>query len=50
MQALKDEITRNAAPVQSSLNYINADGSQDQFDHALSNARRRLSKLQVKLR
>ena len=45
MQALKDEITRNAAPVQSSLNYINADEDlKDQFDHALSNARKAIVK------
>ncbi|WP_422124956.1 DUF1542 domain-containing protein [Staphylococcus caprae] len=45
MQALKDEITQNAAPVQSSSNYINADEDlKDQFDHALNNARRTLAK------
>lgn len=45
MQSLKDALNQNASPVQSSSNYINADDDlKQQFDHALSNARKALDK------
>ena len=41
MNALKDSLINNAAPVQASSNYINADNDlKNQFDEALNNARK----------
>lgn len=45
MNALKDSLINNAAPVQASSNYINADNDlKNQFDEALNNARKALAK------
>lgn len=45
MKSLRDELNNQAFPVQASSNYINSDEDlKQQFDHALSNARKVLAK------
>ncbi|MDU1576789.1 MAG: hyperosmolarity resistance protein Emb, partial [Staphylococcus epidermidis] len=45
MKSLRDELNNKAFPVQASSNYINSDEDlKQQFDHALSNARKVLAK------